>query len=197
MTADLAVTLRVSAPSTIRVRTPVRYVFSGKFAADTLSGASTVTYEAVSTPAPNQSPGTAARDTLNATRRFLPGPAGIVNGTGRIRVADSGLPDGVAAISSLSVSLFNWPSPSASRQRAILETSPGRGVIPVTSTRTLRRLIAFVVVETFNRRKGTSFCPGSTVGGAREVPRTVRVSPGGGIPGGRNRTAREFCRGSE
>src|SRR3989454_2438220 len=196
-TADHEVARRLSIPSTICVRTPGRYVSRGKFAAETLSGGSTVTYPAPTTPAPIQSPGTALRATSYETMRFFPGPAGTVRGLARVRTALSGLPPGALEVRKASRAVFSCPSPSASRQRETRDTSPGREAIPETSTRTLRRLTEFVTVETLRRRIGTSLIPGSTVGGARFAPRTVRVSPGAGVPGGRNLTANEFSGGDE
>src|SRR5437867_5223646 len=187
-----AVMRRVSTPSTMRVRVPGTYELIGRLAEETLSGVSTVMYDAPRTPAPIQSPGTAVKGRSNTTKKLSPVPAVMGSGAGRVRRADSGVPDGAVDTSGMSRDVFSWPSRSASRHRATLETSPGNVVAPVTSTRTRRRLTEFVGVVRFNRSMGTSLCPGSMVAGARIEPRAVRTSPGGAVPGPKNITAREF-----
>ena len=167
----------------------------GRFAEDTLSGESTVMYEAPRTPAPIQSPGTAVKGRSYVTKKVSAVPAAMGRGAGKVRSANSGLPDGGVETSGMSSEVLSWPFRSASRQSQIRETSPGIVVIPVTSTRTRRRLTEFVGVVRSRRSMGTSLSPGSTVAGARLVPWAVRTSPGGPEPGGRNVTAREFVRG--
>src|SRR5436309_2899397 len=185
-------TRRVSTPSTMRVRVPGIYELIGRLAEETLSGVSTVMYDAPRTPAPIQSPGTAVKGRSNTTKKLSPVPAVIGSGAGRVRRADSGVPDGAVDTSGMSRDVFSWPSRSASRHRATLETSPGNVVAPVTSTRTRRRLTEFVGVVRFSRSMGPAFCPGSMVAGARIEACAVRTSPGGAVPGPKNITAREF-----
>ena len=184
--ADHEMTRRVSTPSTIRVRVFAMYELIGKFEFDTVSGGSTVTYGAPSTPPPIQSPTAAVSGTSIATNRFSPGPAGIDRGAGSVSRACSGDPAGVPATRSASFAVLNTPSRSASRQRETRETSPGTLTWPVTSTRIRRSEIDPVRVVRFSRSIGTFDCPGSTEAGARFVPRTVTTSPGGTEPGGRN-----------
>ena len=104
------------------------------------------------------------------------------------------LPAGVAETRSASLAGFSCPFASVSSQRPILDTSPAIDVSPVTSTRTRRRFTLFVGVERLRRSIGTFRCPGSTVTGERFEVRTVRTSPGGFVPGGRNSIARRFGR---
>src|SRR6267143_1804226 len=183
-TPALEATRKVSTPSTIRVLPPGTYEFTGKFAEDTLSGASTVRYEAARIPAPIQSPGGAPSEISNVTNRSIPAPAGIEIGLGNVRLTDPGVPVGLMPMIRGSREVFSTPSPFASRQTEIVATSPGAAAVPVASTRTRRRVTDPVGVDTFTRSIGTSFCPGSTVAGERFALRRVRTSPGGPEVGG-------------
>src|SRR5207245_9129284 len=140
--------------------------------------------EAARIPAPIQSPGGAASEMSKVTNRSSPAPAGMEIGVRNVRLTDPGVAVGLALTRRGSREVFSTPSPFASLQIDIVETSPGPAEVPVTSTRIRRRVTEPVGVDTFTRSIGTSFRPGSTVAGDRFAPPRARTSPGGPEPGG-------------
>src|SRR2546428_11768522 len=110
----------------------------GKFAEDTLSGASTVRYEAVRIPAPIQSPGGAPSERSKVTNRSIPVPAGIEIGLGSRRRTDPGVPAGLIPTRRGAREGFRRPDPFPPLPTGILESAPRPPAVPPTSPRTPR-----------------------------------------------------------
>src|SRR2546428_6336558 len=119
----------------------------GKFAEDTLSGASTVRYEAVRIPAPIQSPGGAPSERSKVTNRSIPVPAGIEIGLGSRRLTDPGVPAGLIPTRRGAQEAFSTPSPFPSLPKEIGETTPSPPAVPVPSTPTPRQVTDHLGVD--------------------------------------------------